>query len=80
MICPWAHQYSNLISYEHQTVQIAVPDVCPSDNSSVNNFSMSAGDFLEVYTRPGKLWGIHNGGNIPGFPGGGLNYTWSQTV
>ena len=53
VICPWVHQYSNLVSYQHQLAAITIPDVCPSDVSGLKDFSMSAGDFLQVYTNPG---------------------------
>ena len=54
-VYPWVHQYSNLVSSESQVAAIRVPDVNPSDFPSLRNFSMSAGDFLEVYTIPGMV-------------------------
>ncbi|CAK9303604.1 unnamed protein product [Gordionus sp. m RMFG-2023] len=50
-IHPWLHQYTNNYQTTQQTAHIAIPDVNPSDIPENSNFSMSAGDFLEIYTE-----------------------------
>ncbi|KAK7095621.1 hypothetical protein V1264_005008 [Littorina saxatilis] len=52
---PWVHQWSNNMRSGHQTSHITFPDIDPSDLPEGVNFSMAAGDFLEVYTMPG-VW------------------------
>ena len=54
---PWIHQHCNNRSNEDQTRPITFPDVNPMELSEQrnSNFSMAAGDFLEVYTEPGML-------------------------
>ena len=51
---PWVHQYCNNWSFEDQTAKVTFPDINPSDLPHTADFSMAAGDFLEVYTEPGK--------------------------
>ncbi|XP_033213819.1 carnosine N-methyltransferase isoform X2 [Belonocnema kinseyi] len=46
---PWVHQYMNNLKPEHQTQAVFFPDVNPSDLPENAPFSMTAGDFLEVY-------------------------------
>ncbi|XP_072760850.1 carnosine N-methyltransferase [Anoplolepis gracilipes] len=48
---PWVHQYTNNLKPEHQTQAVSFPDVSPSDLPGTAQFSMTAGDFLEVYTE-----------------------------
>ncbi|KAF7411750.1 carnosine N-methyltransferase isoform X1 [Vespula maculifrons] len=48
---PWVHQYMNNLKPEHQTQAVFFPDVNPSDLPENAQFSMTAGDFLEVYTE-----------------------------
>ncbi|XP_071941188.1 carnosine N-methyltransferase-like [Antedon mediterranea] len=49
---PWVHQYINNKCSEDQVKAIQIPDIS-TQNLPVNaNFSMAAGDFLEVYTEP----------------------------
>ena len=50
---PWVHQYCNNMSQADQVQPVQFPDVCPADVPHDANFSMAAGDFLEVYTDPG---------------------------
>lgn len=45
---PWVHQYTNNLKPEHQTQAVSFPDVSPSDLPGTAQFSMTAGDFLEV--------------------------------
>ncbi|KAK7481450.1 hypothetical protein BaRGS_00027301 [Batillaria attramentaria] len=52
---PWVHQWSNNVRSSHQTAHITFPDVNPSELPDGVNFSMAAGDFLEVYHSPG-VW------------------------
>jgi carnosine N-methyltransferase len=56
-IYPWIHTFSNHLSMESQFKYVLFPDVVPSNalNSeeySGIEFSMAAGDFLEVYSKP----------------------------
>ncbi|XP_025154614.1 carnosine N-methyltransferase isoform X2 [Harpegnathos saltator] len=48
---PWVHQYMNNLKPDHQTQAVSFPDVSPSDLPGTAQFSMTAGDFLEVYTE-----------------------------
>ncbi|XP_068621803.1 carnosine N-methyltransferase [Battus philenor] len=48
---PWLHQYVNNITCEHQLRPATFPDVKPSVDKPNYNFSMTAGDFLKVYTE-----------------------------
>ncbi|XP_013784162.1 carnosine N-methyltransferase-like isoform X2 [Limulus polyphemus] len=52
-IHPWIHQSCNHFSSNDQTRPAYFPDVNPSDIPSQVDFSMAAGDFLQVYTEPG---------------------------
>ncbi|XP_018331696.1 carnosine N-methyltransferase [Agrilus planipennis] len=52
-IYPWIHQYCNNLSAEHQTLSVRFPDVCPTPIPE-SKFSMTAGDFVEVYTEPNE--------------------------
>ena len=58
---PWVHQFCNLRSTSDQTRAVSFPDVNPADISTIlrdddsfPQFSMAAGDFLEVYNIPGN--------------------------
>ncbi|XP_065883816.1 carnosine N-methyltransferase-like isoform X2 [Dysidea avara] len=51
-IHPWLLHFNNSMSYHHQLCGVKIPDVVPTDLPSYGLFSMAAGDFLEVYTRP----------------------------
>ncbi|XP_023289200.1 carnosine N-methyltransferase [Orussus abietinus] len=48
---PWVHQYMNNLEPEHQTQAVLFPDMDPSNLPENAQFSMAAGDFLEVYTE-----------------------------
>jgi len=52
-VYPWVHQYCNNMSCADQVRPAQFPDVCPADMPPDANFSMAAGDFLEVYEDPG---------------------------
>lgn len=56
-IHPWLHQTVNVVSNDDQVRDIAIPDIDPHDLSDNPNFSMSAGDFLEVYVEPDS-WNV----------------------
>ncbi|KAG5888005.1 hypothetical protein JTB14_016629 [Gonioctena quinquepunctata] len=47
-VYPWIHQYCNNTQAEHQTLSVRFPDVIPLPTPD-SKFSMTAGDFLEVY-------------------------------
>lgn len=49
---PWIHQWINNKTSADQIEPINFPDVNPADLPANSNFSMAAGDFLEVYTEP----------------------------
>ncbi|XP_038058127.1 carnosine N-methyltransferase-like [Patiria miniata] len=53
-IYPWAHQFSNIKSNANQTRQVTIPDISPSSLQEGADFSMVAGDFLEVYDTPAQ--------------------------
>ncbi|XP_028852083.1 carnosine N-methyltransferase isoform X2 [Denticeps clupeoides] len=48
---PWVHQFSNNKKTSDQIRPITFPDVSPQSLPSDADFSMVAGDFLEVYTE-----------------------------
>ena len=52
-IYPWITHFSNNKSQANQIRPVKFPDVNPSLLSNDGNFSMVAGDFLEVYTEEG---------------------------
>ena len=52
---PWITQFSNNKLMANQTRPIKFPDVNPSLLPSSANFSMVAGDFLEVYSEEGNV-------------------------
>ncbi|KAK3514496.1 hypothetical protein QTP70_018666 [Hemibagrus guttatus] len=49
---PWVHQFSNNKMSGDQTRGVTFPDVNPQSLPPDSDFSMTAGDFLEVYTDP----------------------------
>lgn len=50
ILYPWIHQFSNNKKSSDQTRPISFPDVNPQSLPLNSDFSMVAGDFLEVYT------------------------------
>ncbi|KAJ1661910.1 hypothetical protein IW140_006341 [Coemansia sp. RSA 1813] len=50
-IYPFVHQFSNVVSAKDQLRPVSIPDVLPSSMSysTTAEFSMTAGDFIEVY-------------------------------
>ncbi|KAK4310768.1 hypothetical protein Pmani_017693 [Petrolisthes manimaculis] len=49
-VYPWVHTGSNTLSTEDQLTPATFPDVDPSDLPTHAEFTMAAGDFLEIYT------------------------------
>ncbi|XP_041644353.1 carnosine N-methyltransferase isoform X2 [Cheilinus undulatus] len=49
---PWIHQFSNNKKSTDQTRGITFPDVNPQSLPLTSDFSMVAGDFVEVYSDP----------------------------
>ncbi|XP_033725082.1 carnosine N-methyltransferase-like isoform X1 [Pecten maximus] len=49
---PWVHQWCNNKYTEDQIRQAQLPDINPAGIPEDSNFSMAAGDFLEVYREP----------------------------
>ncbi|VDP57789.1 unnamed protein product [Schistosoma mattheei] len=52
---PWIGQFCNNMSREDQITPVHFPDVCPADLPANVQFSMAAGDFVEIYTDPSML-------------------------
>ncbi|KAG1048973.1 hypothetical protein G6F43_008673 [Rhizopus delemar] len=48
-IYPFIHSYSNIKSDKNQLTSIKIPDILPAQLPSTVDFSMVAGDFVEVY-------------------------------
>ncbi|RGB26189.1 S-adenosylmethionine-dependent methyltransferase [Rhizophagus diaphanus] len=48
-IYPFIHSFSNIVSSDDQLKPIFIPDILPSSIPPDSNFSMVAGDFVEVY-------------------------------
>ncbi|XP_059471747.1 carnosine N-methyltransferase [Neocloeon triangulifer] len=52
-ICPWVHQSINVLKADDQVKEAWFPDVNPADILCEDGqFSMAAGDFLEIYKEP----------------------------
>ena len=84
-IYPWVHQWCNNKQSADQIQPVRFPNVSPSLPDDAN-FSMAAGDFLEVYTEPGNwlkatlffFWGGGGGGQIGLVLAGGLGITGNR--
>lgn len=50
-VYPWVHSGSNTVKNEDQLRSAFIPDVDPSDLPENSQFTMAAGDFLEIYTE-----------------------------
>jgi carnosine N-methyltransferase len=48
-IYPWLHTFSNQLSAEQQIKPVTLPDIRPTELGEGVEFSMVAGEFLEVY-------------------------------
>ncbi|KAI8609334.1 N2227-like protein, partial [Chytriomyces sp. MP71] len=48
-IYPWVHSFSNMQNSEHQLRPVQIPDLAPGGIPESADFSMVAGDFLEIY-------------------------------
>ena len=53
-VYPWIHQYNNNKTREGQLESCMFPDRNPNNLPADSQFSMAAGDFLEIYTEPGN--------------------------
>mmetsp|Transcript_3455 Transcript_3455/g.12145 ORF Transcript_3455/g.12145 Transcript_3455/m.12145 type:complete len:480 (-) Transcript_3455:851-2290(-) len=51
---PWVHTLSNTVATDDTLRPVRVPDLLPSMLPPQPDFSMCAGDFLEVYTEPNQ--------------------------
>lgn len=51
---PWIHEFSNNKMSTDQTRGVTFPDVNPQNLPPDSDFSMVAGDFLEVYMDPSE--------------------------
>jgi len=58
VIYPYIHQTSNVVFDSDQLRGVSIPDIVPSSVLSVSNaeFSMCAGDFVEVYKQQKGSW------------------------
>lgn len=54
-VYPWIHQFSNNKKCSDQTRGVRFPDVNPQSLPPEVDFSMVAGDFVEVYNEAGQL-------------------------
>ncbi|KAG7173744.1 carnosine N-methyltransferase-like [Homarus americanus] len=54
-VYPWVHVGSNRLSNADQLQAATFPDMDPSDLPPSSQFTMAAGDFLEIYTEDG-VW------------------------
>lgn len=52
---PWIHQFSNNKKSSDQTRPVRFPDVNPQSLPPKADFSMAAGDFVEIYSQPGGV-------------------------
>lgn len=50
-IYPWVHSLSNAINNSNQLQPVQIPDLLPGNIPDGTDFSMVAGDFIEVYSR-----------------------------
>lgn len=48
-VYPFIHNFSNIKSDDKQLSPIMIPDILPANLPNTVNFSMVAGDFIEVY-------------------------------
>ena len=53
VIYPWVHNFCNNMSSGDQLNSCLIPDVDPHDLPPASDFSMTAGDFNEVYNEEG---------------------------
>ena len=51
-IYPHVHQQNNVVHSTHQIQPVSFPDVCPASLPPDSDFSMAAGNFVEVYSGP----------------------------
>ncbi|XP_071521427.1 carnosine N-methyltransferase-like, partial [Panulirus ornatus] len=54
-VYPWVHSGSNTLGNADQLREATFPDVDPSDLPPRSQFTMAAGDFLEIYTEE-SVW------------------------
>lgn len=59
-IYPFVHSFSNIVKAEDQLQPIHIPDILPGNLPLTVDFSMTAGDFLEVYGDNEDNWGEQN--------------------
>eukprot|EP00475_Leptophrys_vorax_P003943 TRINITY_DN12300_c0_g2_i1.p1 TRINITY_DN12300_c0_g2~~TRINITY_DN12300_c0_g2_i1.p1 ORF type:complete len:369 (-),score=59.17 TRINITY_DN12300_c0_g2_i1:49-1155(-) len=57
-ICPFVHQSNNLVLGSDQLREVEIPDIHPSDLPENSNFSMTAGEFMEVYHEDDGQWDV----------------------
>lgn len=57
-IYPYLKHFSNNFRNEDQIRGVSVPDVLPGSHITERNFSMTAGDFVEVYCKQDEEWDV----------------------
>ena len=55
---PWVHSFSNVASQSIQMKEVMIPDVLVETIPSTADFSMAAGDFLQVYAEAVEEWDV----------------------
>ena len=56
-IRPFIHDFSNVVKINDVFKPVSVPDVCPAELLSPDSdFSMVAGEFVEVYSKQAESW------------------------
>lgn len=58
-IYPFVHSYSNIKSDINQLSPIMIPDILPAHLPNTVDFSMVAGDFVEIYGQQENNFGNH---------------------
>ena len=54
-IYPWAQQYTNNVRSAHQLAAVRFPDINPGELPPDSDFSMAAGNFIEIYSES-EIW------------------------
>ncbi|OQR69486.1 UPF0586 protein C9orf41-like [Tropilaelaps mercedesae] len=55
-IYPYVHQFTNNMRNADQVRSVPIPDVNPAQAGANPNFSMTAGNFVEVYSAQPDMW------------------------
>ncbi len=58
-VYPFIHNFSNLKTEDQAFLKVKIPDVCPAEAMTSDkqyDFSMVAGEFIEVYSKQETQW------------------------